>query len=172
MRHRSVGILLSTGLQKPFRDNVGHLAAPSWADSTPLPKENQQSVDALPAAFLLGPAGSMVTPRSWTPHWSSQPALQPHPKTLGWFGTRWTCSTATRSTESAPCWQTGCAGTLSRCQAAKRSQGTEKGQGKEGTRLGGAAHLQETGKDIPVSSQPLAAQQRSSAGSFRVQMNA
>lgn len=55
MRHRSISILLSTGLQKLFRDNLGHLATPSWPVSTPLPKEDQKSVDALSTSPFLQP---------------------------------------------------------------------------------------------------------------------
>lgn len=86
MRHWSIGILLSTGLQELFRDNLGHLAAPSWAVSFaqggPQECESPEHLPLL-AAFLLGPAGcsDRVTPR--TPHMSSQPAFQPHPKALG-----------------------------------------------------------------------------------------
>lgn len=55
MRHWSISILLSTGLQKLFRDSLGHLATPSGAVSTPLPKEDQKSVDPLSSSSFLQP---------------------------------------------------------------------------------------------------------------------
>lgn len=79
MKHRNIGILLSMGLQKLFRDDLGHLPTPSWAVLTPLPKEGRKSVDPLSTSPFLQPfslalqAAVRMTPKGWTPHMSSNP---------------------------------------------------------------------------------------------------
>lgn len=112
MRHRSIGILLSTGLQELFRDDLGHLATPSWAA---LPREDQKGVDSLGTSPSCS---SRMAPRSWTSHRSSQPALQSHPKAP--LGPDGLVPQVMRGVEPAPCLHTGCAGThVAPCPAAR-----------------------------------------------------